>query len=98
MKQNKKQRLRRGLKHRVTKQFPDLAEVAAQLPGCWLCGGPAEVVGVFFPDQPDLWPGPPPLPGKRRALAYGLCRRCRDIPEPERNARVEALLKAGAPC
>ena len=98
MSRGKKRRLKRGYKHRVTKKFPDLAEVAAQLPHCWICAGPAEVVGIFFPDDPDLWAGPPVAPGKRRALAYGLCNQCMEIPEPERNARIEALLKEGAPC
>lgn len=101
-KQNKnrgqKRRVRRGMKHRGTGQFPDLREVAAQLPGCWLCGGPVDVVGAFFPDDPDMWPGPPRVPGKFRVLFYGLCAQCFNIPEPERSTRVHALMKAGAPC
>ena len=99
MKHGKHQRkVRRSWKHRRIRRPSDLVEVAAQLPYCWICAGLAEVVGIFVPDQPDLWPGPPLVPGKHRALASGLCNRCKAKPEAERNARVEALLKAGAPC
>ena len=85
-------------KYRRAGATPNLAEIAAQLPGCLLCDGVVDVVGIFLPEHPHLWPGPPQVPGKLRVLFYGLCNRCMDIPEPESMPRVLVLMKAGAPC
>ena len=90
--------LRHGLNHHITKPKPGLHEIAAQLPGCLLCDGGVDVVGVFLPERPELWPGPPRVPGKLRVLYYGLCQRCLHIPEPERSEAIYASMKAGAPC
>jgi hypothetical protein len=44
---------------------------------CFLCEQrPVHWIGVFVPDYPELWPGPPVVSDKQRMFAYGICRRC----------------------
>src|SRR5262245_40820041 len=40
---------------------------------CLLCQRPhPRWFGVFIPDEPRLWPGPPPIPGKVRSFCYAV--------------------------
>ena len=46
---------------------------------CLLCGAfPPAYQGIFIPDKPEFWGGPP---GKVRLLGYALCARCRALPD-----------------
>jgi hypothetical protein len=54
-------------------------------PGYWL--------GLFVPETPLLWPGPPLRPGKHRTFIYGLCRHCRRVwPKKTLAQRVETTI------
>jgi hypothetical protein len=78
----------------------DPAEVAVDLAGCMLCGGPIAVVGVFHPQTAEMQTAVLRLrthviaPGLTPALAYGLCRH--DAEDPEAPDRVEAAILAAA--
>jgi hypothetical protein len=66
----------------------DRATVAAALAravarGCLLCGGPAGVARVFCPDDQASVKSPP---GKSRAVCYGLCDDCFNLPDRESRA------------
>jgi hypothetical protein len=56
---------------------------------CLLCGGGADVIGVFIPDDPQKWGA---APGKTRFVRYCLCEKCKcknDTPE-----KVEKVILA----
>lgn len=53
---------------------------------CVVCGGISTTFGVYIPNKP--WEiGPSYTPGRQRAIFYGLCSSCFDL--PDREARVE---------
>ena len=57
---------------------------------CLLCQTfPAQVAGIFQPQQPELWGG---QPGKVRLIGYALCGRCYALPNLA--LHVEARLMA----
>jgi len=61
------------------------------MPGdfCLLCGGTAEVVAFFVPEDPGTWGAGP---GKTKIFRYCLCRTCQarsDTPE-----KVEKVIKS----
>lgn len=43
--------------------------------GCILCGGPADLAGMFLPFDSIAWGS---RPGKQRMAAYGLCDPCHE--------------------
>lgn len=60
---------------RTREDAEGLVRTAAR--SCYLCGGPTDLVGLFFPDDPQRYGAPA---GKARLIIYGLCQTCRDAP------------------
>jgi hypothetical protein len=48
--------------------------IAAAKP-CLMCGGPAQLAGMFQPADSEVWGS---RPGKQRILFYALCDPCHD--------------------
>ena|SRR2546425_9226703 len=61
---------------------------------CFVCERRAACrIGLFCPDHPALWPGPPLVPGKQRAFIYGVCRSCFFLfPKKQLTRRVEGKI------
>ena len=60
-----------------------------QMDFCLFCGGAPDVIGVFVPEDPELWGG---RKGKKRIFRYCLCEKCHELPDvPE---RVEKIIRA----
>ncbi len=66
------------------------AEVAVRTAArtCYLCGGPTDLVGLFFPDNPQLYGAPA---GKVRLIIYGLCQTCQETPGAAEAVEAKAL-------
>ena len=54
---------------------------------CLVCGAPADLVGIFTPEDPAKWGAPR---GKSRFLRYCLCSKCQG--QPGTPDRVEKIL------
>lgn len=75
---------------KVTGRTREEAEAAVRVAGrkCYLCGKPADLVGLFFPDNPQLYGAPA---GKVRILLYGLCQTCQETPGTAEAVEDKAL-------
>jgi len=68
-----------------------LEELTKARPGdhCLVCGAPPAVIGIFTPDNPELYGAPA---GKTRLIRYCLCEKCRT--QPDTPARAEKIMLA----
>jgi hypothetical protein len=75
-----------------------LVQIYLVLQHCLLCKQrPGHWIGVFEPDHPALWGGPPLVPGKQRLFVYGICRRCwRRWPRKRLAQKVEEKILLGS--
>jgi len=56
---------------------------------CLICGGSPDVIGVFVPQDPEVWGS---IQGKGRIFRYCLCSKCHSRPDtPE---QVEKIIRA----
>ena len=61
--------------------------------GCLLCGSFPTVIGVFVPDNPEVWGG---YPNKTRMFQYNVCEKCFRLPDiRERAEKVIRVELAG---
>lgn len=92
------------MKKRAKRQKADVVDAVAKLTGrtreeaeglvrtaartCYLCGGPTDLVGLFLPDDPQLYGAPA---GKARLIIYGLCKTCQETPGAAEAVEDKAL-------
>lgn len=75
-----------------------LAQIYLAIQHCLLCAQrPGHWIGVFEPDHPPLWGGPPLVPSKQRMFVYGICRRCWNLwPRKRLAQKVEEKILLGS--
>ncbi len=75
---------------KLTGRTREEAEAAVRVAGrkCYLCGKPADLVGIFFPDNPQQYGAPA---GKARLVIYGLCQTCQETPGTAEAVEDKAL-------
>lgn len=60
---------------------------------CLLCGGDPAIIGVFVPNQSQLYGA---LAGKQRLIRYCLCEKCQKQPDtPDRAEKIMLAELAG---
>lgn len=72
-----------------------LQELQKPCPGdfCLLCGGKPQVIGMFVPEEPEIFGG---IEGKKRFFRYCLCSKCKSKSDtPEKVEKVIASELAG---
>lgn len=69
----------------------NLDEITQRRPGdlCLVCGHPADLAGIFTPEDPAAWGA---SAGKSRFFRYCLCLKCQG--RPNTPDRVEKILRA----
>jgi len=61
---------------------------------CLICGSSPAIIGIFAPEDPQLWGA---APGKTRFVRYCLCLKCHENPETPKRAEkiIQSELAGG---